>query len=595
MRVGGGERWVERRRGGGGSAPRAALLLALCVLALLAGCASTTTRKLPPKPLPDAQQVFHGQVIGVSDIKTLDPALAQDAYSEAQVQLIFPGLVTLDSALNVVPWAATALPTITNGGITNQGKTYTFHLRKGMRWSDGTPITANDFAYAINRAEDPCLASPIAYYLYVLVNAQDFNLGDQCADPTHDTLSGSIPSLIGPGQAIVVVDPLTLQLNLSRPASYFLDALSYSTSYAVPKQLIVSGDGSINTDWASKLASQPGGFGGNLYNVTSWTHGKQLVLDRNPLFWGTKPKLREINLAIYQDSTKAYSAYLAGQDTMGVAPLTALPGARKRPGFHEFGALQTDYLVANWSMAPFDDLRVRQAFAIALDKAKLAATDNGAATATNHIVPQGMPGYNPKLVGPDGTTSLTGDVTTARTLAQSYAGAKCNGSFARCPAVTLTIVKGSQPILDEANAMLKMWQKAFPKWPISINAVDFDTLNNRLGSRFVQFWYLAWIADYPDPQDALSLQFLPENSYNGIGDDTAADSLMRAADANPDLVGRLAQYEQAEQSLVSQVAWIPLDQANGWYETRPNVINLAVNADGMVPLPVWQTVFLATV
>ncbi len=593
MRTHGGERGSVGGRSGRFGAAHIGMLLALCALALLAGCASSTATKAPPTPLPDAQQVFHGQIIGVSDIKTLDPALAQDAYSEAQVQLIFPGLVTLDSALNVVPWAATALPTITNGGITNQGKTYTFHLRKGMRWSDGTPITAADFAYAINRAEDPCLASPIAYYLYVLVNAQDYNLGDQCADPTHDTLSGSIPSLIGPGQAIVVVDPLTLQLNLNRPASYFLDALSYSTSYAVPKQLIVNSDGTINTDWTTKLASHPGGFGGNLYNVTNWTHGKQLVLDRNPNFWGTKPKLREISLNIYHDGVGAYSNYLAGVDSMGVAPVTALPGARKRPGFHEFGALQIDYLASNWSMAPFDDLRVRQAFAIALDKTKLAATDNGAATATNHIVPQGMPGYNPRLVGPDGTTSLTGDVTTARTLAQAYANEKCNGSFAQCPAVTLTIVQGSQSILDEANAMLKMWKKAFPKWPISINAVDFDTLNNQLGSRFVQFWFLAWIADYPDPQDALSLQFLPENSYDGIGDDTAADPLMRAADANPDLVGRLAQYQQAEQSLVSQVAWIPLDQANGWYETRPNVMNLAVNADGMVPLPVWQSVYLA--
>ncbi len=585
--------WAQRQ-----SAPQTrhgirSVLLALgCVAALVVGCASTTTHHGPPPALPDAQQVFHGQVVGVADIKTLDPALAQDAYSEAQVQLIFPGLVTLDSALNVVPWAAIALPSITNGGITNQGTTYTFHLRKGMKWSDGTPITASDFAYAINRTEDPCLSSPVAYYLYVLANAQDYNLGDQCADPTHDTVSGVYPSLIGPGRAIVVVDPLTLQLNLSRPASYFLDALSYSTSYAVPQHLIVNSDGSINTDWATKLTAHAGGFGGNLYNVTSWVHGKQIVLDRNPMFWGAKPKLREISLTIYQDATTAYSRYLAGADEIGSAPVTALPGARKRPGFHEFGALQIDYLASNWSIAPFDNFVARQAFAIALDKTKLVAGDNGAATATNHIIPQGMPGYNPKLDGPDGTQSLTGDPTTARTLAQSYANAKCDGSFAQCPAVTLTIIKGSQSILNEATAMVKMWQKAFPKWPISLNAVDFSTLNNELGLRAVQFWYTAWIADYPDPQDVLSLAFLPENSYDGIGDDPPADTLMRAADANPDLVGRLAQYQQAEQSEVSDIAWIPLDQANGWYEVRANVINLTVNADGLVPLPIWQQVYL---
>ncbi len=115
--------------------------------------------------------------------------------------------------------------------ISADGLTYTFDLRKGMAWSDGTPIDAATFAYSINRALDPCLASPVSYYLLDLVSAQAFN---NSACPTGAIKSAA--TLIG--STIKTPDPLTLRLTLAHPAGYFLSALTSSPSWAVPQALV---------------------------------------------------------------------------------------------------------------------------------------------------------------------------------------------------------------------------------------------------------------------------------------------------------------------------------------------------------------------
>jgi peptide/nickel transport system substrate-binding protein/oligopeptide transport system substrate-binding protein len=252
----------------------------------------------------------------------------------------------------------------------------------------------------------------------------------------------------------------------------------------------------------------------------------------------------------------------------------------------------------NWKMAPFDDVRVRQAFALALDKTALAdKVLHGAVAASNHIVPDGMPGYNPDLQGPDGTTGLTGNVAKATALATAYATDKKCGTatdFSKCPAITLTIASGSVDSANEAAAAQGMWSTAFPGWKVNITTVDFNTLLTDTTAHSLQFWQLGWIEDYPDPQDWLSTNLTCASAYNaGYACDTQADTLMNAADANPDLKARLVQYQQAEQILVTKVAWLSLDQATTWWEIRPWVVNFNIAAGGLTPLDTWQQIYIA--
>ncbi|HKW23546.1 MAG TPA: ABC transporter substrate-binding protein, partial [Ktedonobacterales bacterium] len=206
--------------------------LLVCVMTIiLAGCESGSTQ---PKPtaLPDSQQVLRVPLIGQKDISGLDPATVADANSLAVMSLIYPGLVTLNANQHVIPWAADGLPDVSEDGLT-----YTFHVRAGLKWSDGTPITASSFAYSINRALSPCVNSRVNYYLFGLKDAVAFFNTGRC-ESDGVTVDGPIKTLIG--DALIVTDPLTLQIVLAQPAAYFLNILSYPVAYAAPQQLITT-------------------------------------------------------------------------------------------------------------------------------------------------------------------------------------------------------------------------------------------------------------------------------------------------------------------------------------------------------------------
>jgi oligopeptide transport system substrate-binding protein len=549
------------------------------------GCAvpgaSVSAAAAPPAgALPDSKQVLRVQATGGADVQTLDPPDAYDFTSQQYASMVFPGLVTLDHNLCVIPWAARSLPTVSD-----DGTLYTFTLRPGLKWSDGTPITSQTFAYAINRAENPCSSFGAAYYLYDIQDAYDFN-AESC-DTLTNTIYGDIKTLIG--DSLLTPDPLTLKIQLAYPATYFLSALAYPASYAVPEQLIQR----YGNQYIDHLADGAG-FGGNLFKVTAWDHKGALRLTRNDAFWGARPALREVDVRFYKDSGAAYNAYLAGKADVGSAPDALLAKARHHAGFHQIATQEIAYYAPNWKKAPFDDLGMRQAFAVALDKAALAATTlHGTMTPTNHITPEGIAGYNPGLNGPDGTQRLRGDTALANQLATTYATTSGCGTatdFSKCPPVTLTVASDPE-LVSQANAARRMWLKAMPKYPISIATMDFNTLVDYASGGDAQFWGYSWIGDYPDPQDWLSYNL--SCGYNDTNAcDNRADSLMLDADGNPNQAARLQEYQKAEQIMVTEVGLLPLAQAITWWEARSSVHNYTVSTTGLIPADVWQAIYL---
>jgi peptide/nickel transport system substrate-binding protein/oligopeptide transport system substrate-binding protein len=556
--------------------------LLFCLLTiLLAGC-DTNSAKPKPTALPDAQQILRAPLVGQKDISGLDPATVADANSLAVMSLIYPGLVTLNASQQVIPWAADGLP-----DVSEDGKTYTFHIRAGLKWSDGTPITANTFAYSLNRALSPCLNSPVNYYLFGLKDAVAyFNTGRCASDGV--TVDGPIKTLIG--DALIVTDPLTLQIMLAQPAAYFLNTLSYPVAYAVPQQTITS----FGKDWTKHLADA-NGLGGSLFKLTAWPRNGTLTLTRNPLFWGAMPLLRQINYTFYPTPDKAYAAWQGGSEDIGYAPTAQYPKASAATNFHETGVLNLYYFAMSWTEVPFNNLAARQAFALALDK-QTVATDvlKNTVIPTNHIVPQGMPGYDASLRGPDGSTHLTGDLATATKFGQQYANAACHGKLSTCPAVVLTIPSGQPELQAVANNAVATWKKALPGWPISVRALSQSTLLQQLSNHQLQLWLFNWLGDYPDPQDWLSLQFLP-GSDNNVGNVMVdqANNLMVKADAEEDTLQRMRDYNAAEQLLVVNIAWIPLYQTKVWWQTSDKVHEYAIASFGLTPLDIWPTVYLS--
>ncbi|HEX5159813.1 MAG TPA: peptide ABC transporter substrate-binding protein [Ktedonobacterales bacterium] len=561
----------------------ALVTMASVLVMVLTACGGSTSGT--GAQAPDSKQVISVSLVpAANDIRRLDPQRITDLYSFSAAQPVFPGLYTYDNDYKIIPWAAQALPTVTDGGLT-----YTFKIRPGLKWSDGTPIDANTFAYSWNRGLDPCTNSGASSYLYPIKGAAAFNQGT-CPD-ANATNPVSTDTLIG--KSIVVTDPQTLTVTLEKPFAYFLPTVAATAVVlASPKQLIEKYG---IKDWTEHLTDN-GGFGGNLFKVTVWDHKGNLQLTRNDGFWGTKPKLRQINFKIYKDADTSYNSYLNGQVDVGVAglpPTATYQQMKTRSDFHQSDNLATSYLGPNWAKPPFDDLAARQAFALAVDRDALNAVAQGAGTPTYHIVPKGQPGYFDGLKNIDGKTGAAAnkaDDAMAKQLITDYANRKCGGDITKCPKVTYETSNTPSNIAG-SQALLQMWKTAMPGYPVEISNVDFGTLINDVYSGSApQLFGIGWIVDYPDPQDWLSLQFLPGSSVNVQNINYApANDLMNQADIEQDQTKRFQLYNQAEQMMVDQVGWIVTNQQIAvWLFSGSKIAGYRQNTSGYTSLTDWQ-------
>lgn len=545
---------------------------------------SSSTSKDPPRAATDRQALRLTEfAANEDDLGSLDPAHIANGSDYGKAQLIFPGLITLDDTGKPLDWAAKSHE------VSKDGLTYTFHLHAGMQWSDGVPINATTFAYSINRTLDPCLASGLASYLYTIKGAEAFNTGTCAAGPDGLTTANTLI-----GTSIIVSDDLTFQLILEAPAAYFLSELSYPTSWGVPKQLI---DTYGQNKWTDHLADGTG-FGGNLYKVTQWDHKGRFALAVNTAFWGQQPILRKIEWMLYQDVGTAWADYSAGVGDVGYPPPTNLPSARTLAGYHEAPALHVYYLRVNWALAPFDDVRVRNAFSLAIDrKAMVAAIDKGGAAPTMHMIIQGIPGYNPNLknaAGDSGDKANVANFARTQELARAYAAEKCSSDFSKCPPIVYTYPTEFPTELLRAEVLQQEWQSAFPGWPITLNGVAIAFMFKTAAKQ--QLGWGGWGADYPDPQDFLSVLWMKDSQLNSSSVDLpAADALERQADASSDATGRLRQYQQAEQLLVEQGAFIAYEQPLLHYVVRPSskLVKWQISVLGITTLPTWQQAYIA--
>jgi peptide/nickel transport system substrate-binding protein/oligopeptide transport system substrate-binding protein len=230
---------------------------------------------------------------------------------------------------------------------------------------------------------------------------------------------------------------------------------------------------------------------------------------------------------------------------------------------------------------------------LALDKGKLVTDAFGSTSIpTNHIVPEGMPGYNPDLTGPN-SSGLDGNLQRAQALAQAYADDKCQGNLSNCPPVTVGVLD-SVPVVTLATEAQQMWQQAMPHYPITIQKVsDFGTVFSMVSAKQMQVFYNPWFADYPDPSDFLSVWCLPSSDVNvGQVSLPAATSLLQKADGETDQGARISDYQQAEQLLVNTAAMIPLFQDETFYVVRPYVVGLSTTA-WLTTSDIWQRVYIA--
>jgi peptide/nickel transport system substrate-binding protein/oligopeptide transport system substrate-binding protein len=342
----------------------------------LAAALLSATALTPAITAADAAEIKNGGTMVVTykdDIATLDPAIGYDWQNWSIIKSLFDGLMDYEpGTTNLRPNLAESYQ------MSPDGMTYTFKLRPGVKFHNGRALTAEDIKYSIERAVNPATQSPGAGFFGSIKGFEE-------AAAANGALSG-----------ITVVDPQTVRIELSRPDATFLHVMAINFSFAVPKEEVDK----AGADFGKK----PVGTGA--FKMSEWVLGQRLVLERNPDFHEKGlPHLDQITFEIGQEPTVALLRLERGEvDVLGdpIPPARFLE-VKNNPANKDLIAvgtqLHTGYVTMNVTMKPFDDVKVRQAVNMAINKDRIVRIINNRAVPATQPLPPSMPGYAPDYKG----------------------------------------------------------------------------------------------------------------------------------------------------------------------------------------------------
>ena len=467
-----------------------------------------------------------------NDPVTLDPHIAGDSGSAEYIVEVFNGLVTISPDLNIELDLAESLE------ISPDGLQYTFTLRDDILFHNGRRVTAEDVRWSIERAASPDLASPTALaYLGDIIGVREHFYG------LAETIEG-----------VEVIDDRTVRFTIDEPKPYFLAKLTYPTAFVVDQQQIESNP----RGWTRRP------IGTGPYRLQEWRIGERIVLRANPRYHLGEPSVREVLYELAGGST--LTRFENGELDIAFISVNDIDRARDPnsdigPLYQEFSQFTISYLAFNTQVPPFDDVNVRRALGLSIDRNLIAEVTfkNMIAPATGILMPQ-LPGYTPE----DKTFQFNPD-EARRLLAESK-----YGSAEDLPPIVITEVGGGAEARIDTQAFIEQW-RAELGIEVRIQQTDFATFLDDQDSGRLQMFNAGWIMDYPDPEDILDLKFHSESELNDVGYSNAeVDAILDRARTEQDSAARLALYQEAERLIVEDAAWLPL------YFSRVHVV---VNAD----------------
>jgi oligopeptide transport system substrate-binding protein len=491
---------------------------------LLAGCINPAS----------APVVTGSGVLKLYDIDpiTLDPAISAEMTSHEYVTQIYSGLVRLDDNLEPAPDIAERWE------MSQDRRTYTFYLRKDVVFQDGRKVTAADVRYSWERACDPATGSSVA----------GTYLGDIMG--VRDVIAGRVKEISG----VKVIDDYTLSVTIDAPKSYFLSKLTYPTAYVVDKANVSRGK-----DWWRT----PNGTGP--FKLKEWNEGNLLVLERNDKYYGEVAGVQRIEFQLW--SGLPMNMYETGQiDVAGVSVIYIDRVTDKAGPFYKelqvTPELSFSWIGFNTTKPPFDDINIRRAFTLAIDKDRIVSlVFRNLVQRADGILPPGIPGFNKDLVGPGY------DVARAKELiaASKY------GDVSKLPPITLTTSGWGGEISMALEAIISEWRENLGV-EVTVRQLEPDRFTYHLKEEKNEMFDMGWIADYPHPQDFLDVLFHTgaENNFAEYSNPDV-DALLDRAAVEGDNEKSLELYRQAEQALVDDAACLPLWFGENYVLVKPYV------------------------
>ena len=477
--------------------------------------------KTPARPNANAGKICDGNTLinplGADPASVLDPIQVRDEGTSEYIVEIFGGLVTLDLELKVQPDLAKSWD------VSSDGKTYTFKLRENAVFHNGRRVTAADFKYSLERAANPANNSPTAT-LY---------LGDIVG--FKDRFNNKAQDVAG----IKVIDEQTIQITIVAPADFFLAELTYPVAYVVDKEQIEKDA----RNWTRK----PNGTGP--FKLKEFTPAEKIVLVKNERYHLGAPKLDEVIFELGGGSI--LTRYENNEVHIGLVPGTEIESVKsgKSPLSQQYKPsprMSVSYLAFNIRKAPFDDLKVRQAMAMSVDRENInEVLLFGTQRIADGILPPEMPGYN------ESVKSLKYDPVRAKQLLgeSKYAG--------KVPRIVLTYAGAGADAPDILQAIQAGWKESLGI-DVELQASDYTAYLRELRKGTFQMFAAGWAADYPDPEDFLDKLFASDSPQNEQGyKNTEVDTLLKEARHERDRTKRFEIYRQAEQKILDYAAIIP--------------------------------------
>jgi oligopeptide transport system substrate-binding protein len=474
-------------------------------------------------------------------IMNLDPAYLRLLSEQYVACNLWEGLVRKNINGSIEPGIAEKYE------VSEDGLKYTFHLRKNARWSDGVKITAPQFEYAWKRALNPKVDSAVVFMMYFIKNGEAYNKNKASIDDV----------------GVKALDDYTLEVILEKPTPYFLEILNYHTYYPVRRDIIEK-----DPEWCRKphmLASN------GPFCVEFWNHNEEIRTVKNPYYWDNKNvKLKSITYLLEKDGNEIWQKYLKGSVDFGYVfadnevDLMHEITTKENNVISE-DSLSTTYLYFNSRKKPFDDIKVRQAFELALNKKGLSDVRQIGEKVATGFVPPGMedaePGTDFRLKGGDFMhKEFSADNVEKAKILLREAGYSDMKDFPTIVVLTKD-TDGEEYIEQEweknlgANIVLnKCKSELFAKKKAE---GDYDIIINN------------WIADFADPINFLGF-IASEDAFKGILPEEYY-RLIEKSNITVNNAERLALLHDAEKVLMDSYILIPLFYRKDLYYIRPYV------------------------
>jgi oligopeptide transport system substrate-binding protein len=465
------------------------------------------------------------------EVATLDPNRINALQDGRIAAALFEGLTVVDAqTLKVRPGVARSWQ------VSPDGLTYTFDLRPDARWSDGKPVTAEDFMYSWRRVLDPKTAAEYAYMLYPIRGANAYY--DAASKP-----GGAADwSTVG----IRAEGPYRIVIELSRPCAYFLDLMAFTTYLPVRRD----GVEKYGDRW-----TQPGNLISNgPYRLVEWRFQSRMIWEKNPYYWdAASVALGRVEVRVFNDAVTALDAYETGavDFTTVVPPLSIQPllaardGGRRKDVQYE-AVFATYFYRINCTRRPFSDARVRRALVLAIDRqAIIERGGRGGQKPAFSLVPPGYEAYKP----PPG---LPEDVKEARRLL-AEAGFPGGAGMGE-PAILVNKGMGHVPI---AEMLQQQWRERLGV-NVRIEQVEWKVFLDRMTRLDFDVQRGSWYGDYVDPNTFIDM-FVTGGGNNNTGwSNKEYDALVDAAAGRIDPAARMEDFRRAEAILLEEVPIIPI-------------------------------------